>query len=486
MALRLVNLKSNSLLANLIKPILRNEEDLVAIKHLIRCFSSSSDPKLANISSVHSDNEHGKKKNNNRVNFGLFFDIDGVLVRGKKLLPRTRDCLKMITDPNGNFIVPTVFLTNAGNEMRSSKATKLSSLLGVDVKPEQVVMSHSPLRIMNQFHNKRCLISGQGPIIEIAKNLGFKSVITVDELRQYYPQLDVVDHKRRNFKPCVLSRYFPPIEAIILFGESIRWETNLQLLIDVLMCNGKLDSKPKAFPSRNMPVIACNADMVWMAEAHMPRFGHGTFLHCLEQVYKKLSGNELEYSAIVGKPSEVTYYYAENVIQAQANQMGLGKIERLYAVGDNLDTDIYGANLYNQILENNNRQRDKMKITNQYKKLSMANSSDSTTSTTTTTTAATTSSTTSMDKTSSADIVTNELIDGTSQTLLLAHSIKSILVRTGVYQADENQPFNMDGNELKLAHKDTLVDNSLVKPHFIANDVYDAVQLVFELENLRN
>jgi hypothetical protein len=231
-----------------------------------------------------------------------------------------------------------------------------------------------------------------------------------------------------------------------------------------------------------MPVIACNADMVWMAEAHMPRFGHGTFLHCLEQVYRKLSGNELEYSAIVGKPSEVTYYYAENVIQTQAKQMGLEKIERIYAVGDNLDTDIYGANLYNQILENNNRQRDKIKLTNQYKKVSMANSSDSTT--TTTSTAATTS--TIMDKTSTADLIINELIDGASQTVSEAHSIKSILVRTGVYQADENQPFNIDGDELKLAHKDTLVENSLVKPHFIANDVYDAVQLVFELENLNN
>ena len=145
MALRLVNLKSNSLLASMVKP--SNEQDLIAIKHLIRYFSDS---KSANISSVHNDN--GKRKNHSHSSFGLFFDIDGVLVRGKKLLPRTRDCLKMITDPNGNFVVPTVFLTNAGNEMRASKATKLSSLLGVDVKPEQVVMSHSPLKIMNQFH----------------------------------------------------------------------------------------------------------------------------------------------------------------------------------------------------------------------------------------------------------------------------------------------------------------------------------------------
>ncbi len=78
----------------------------------------------------------------------------------------------------------------------------------------------------------------------------------------------------------------------------------------------------------------------------MPRFGHGTFLHCLEQIYQKLSGRELKYSAIVGKPSEITYYYAEKMIHQHANMLGFqSKIKRLYAIGDNLDTDIYGANL---------------------------------------------------------------------------------------------------------------------------------------------
>lgn len=131
--------------------------------------------------------------------FGLLFDIDGVLVRGKTLLPHTKQCIRLITDSHGNFRVPTVFVTNAGNELRSTKAAKLSNFLGVYVDPNQVVMSHSPLKLFKQFHNKRCLISGQGPIVEIAKNLGFKSLITVDELRQNYPYLDVVDHKRRNF-----------------------------------------------------------------------------------------------------------------------------------------------------------------------------------------------------------------------------------------------------------------------------------------------
>ena len=293
------------------------------------------------------------------VEFGFLFDIDGVLVRGKSLLPHTKDCMKLLTDKKGNFKVPTVFVTNAGNTLRSVKAASLSNVLGVNVKPDQVVMSHSPLKMLKNFHNKRTLISGQGPIIDIAKNLGFQNIITMDDIRRFQPQLDMVDHKRRNFAPCVLGRYFPPIECIVLFGESVRWETNLQLIIDVLMSNGNLNHIPKDFPSTNLPVLACNTDMVWMAEAKMPRFGHGAFLHCLEQIYHKLSGQDLQYSAIVGKPSEITYYYAEEMLQNHAESLGLNRnLRRLYAVGDNLDTDIYGANIFNQLLDNNKQYRE--------------------------------------------------------------------------------------------------------------------------------
>ncbi len=83
--------------------------------------------------------------------------------------------------------------------MRFSKAQKLSSLLGLNIRPDQVVMSHSPLKLLKKYQDKRCLICGQGPIVEIAKNIGFNNVITIDDLRFYYPQLDVVDHKRRRF-----------------------------------------------------------------------------------------------------------------------------------------------------------------------------------------------------------------------------------------------------------------------------------------------
>lgn len=59
--------------------------------------------------------------------------------------------------------------------------------------------------------------------------------------------------------------------AIILFGEPVRWETNLQLLIDVLLTNGSPGSVYDPQLTAQLPVLACNMDLMWMAEAPSPR-----------------------------------------------------------------------------------------------------------------------------------------------------------------------------------------------------------------------
>ncbi|CAL8129694.1 unnamed protein product [Orchesella dallaii] len=285
------------------------------------------------------------------MKFGLLFDIDGVIVRGRKVLPFAPEAFRHLLDGNGNFRVPTVFVTNAGNLLRHDKAVQLSKWLDTEIHEDQVVMAHSPLRLFQNFHDKRVLVSGQGPVADIAKNLGFTKITTVDEVRQAFPVLDAVDHKRRVSAPSPLEKSFPRIEAIVLFGEPIRWETSLQLLVDVLMTNGLPSEAPKVVPRPHLPILACNMDLQWMAEACMPRFGHGAFLVCLENLYKKITGQDLIYTALIGKPSEITYFHAERMLVKHARKIGInGPIRRIYAVGDNINTDIFGANLYNQYL----------------------------------------------------------------------------------------------------------------------------------------
>ncbi len=49
---------------------------------------------------------------------------------------------------------------------------------------------------------------------------------------------------------------------------------------------------------------------------------------------QKISGHPLQYTAIVGKPSEITYYHAEYLISRHAYDLGYKKpIKRIYAVG---------------------------------------------------------------------------------------------------------------------------------------------------------
>lgn len=66
--------------------------------------------------------------------FGLLFDIDGVLVRGRTPIPAAKQCFRNLVDRNGKYKVPVVFVTNAGNSLRQAKAEHLSHLLDVEVK----------------------------------------------------------------------------------------------------------------------------------------------------------------------------------------------------------------------------------------------------------------------------------------------------------------------------------------------------------------
>uniref|UniRef100_A0A3P9Q8B1 Haloacid dehalogenase like hydrolase domain containing 5 n=1 Tax=Poecilia reticulata TaxID=8081 RepID=A0A3P9Q8B1_POERE len=364
--------------------------------------------------------------------FGLLFDIDGVLVRGRTPIPAAKQCFRNLVDRHGKYKVPVVFVTNAGNCMRQTKAEHLSQLL--EVSPDQVMLSHSPLRIFTQFHKKCVLVSGQGPVEEVAHNLGFEDVVTIDMVREAYPVLDVVDHNRR-------PKDFP-----------IRWETNLQLIIDVLLTNGNLGNTWSSTQYPHIPVLACNMDLLWMAEAKNPRFGHGMFLVCLENLYKKVTGYDLKYEALIGKPSVVTYNYAELLIRQQAEKLGWNTpVKTLYAIGDNPMADIYGANLYNRYLQASKHTKAKVQAK------SCGGGADPT-----------------------AQSVDDHRED-------LPEACSSILVCTGVYSRDQQElpsdpAQTVTEQHIFHGHRDFRFDPTLTQPSFVVQDVKEAVELVFQQE----
>ena len=54
-------------------------------------------------------------------------------------------------------------------------------------------------------------------------------------------------------------------------GEPQRWESYLQLVVDLLVTDGKPTSAPTSIPTEHLPIIACNTDLQFMDRACMPR-----------------------------------------------------------------------------------------------------------------------------------------------------------------------------------------------------------------------
>lgn len=379
----------------------------------------------------------GVRHLSNKSKFGLLFDIDGVIVRGKNVLPPVRESFSRLKGPDGKFRVPTVFVTNSGNALRSEKAADLTKWTGIEVSEDQVIMAHSPLQMFHQFRDKQVLISGQGRIREIAEELGFKKTVTIEELVKNYPNLDYVNKDKRVATSGPVDSNFPTIEGLLLLSEPITWETPLQLMVDLLITNGKPATMPPSIPYPHIPVLACNMDLLWVSEAPIPRYGHGAFLLCLENLYKKVTGKDMAYTALVGKPSEITYYHANHKILDHAKTIGINhNVDTIYAIGDNINTDVFGANLYDKYLARYTKGKGT--------------------------------------KTRTLESLLGKNITGPS-----AKACISILVETGVHKRDSD--FIIDH-----CPRDFLpVEEGLCKPAFIVNDVGCAIDLAFKEENFK-
>ena len=91
------------------------------------------------------------------------FDIDGVLIRGRHVLPAAIRAMEMLYTPDKSQPkVPVAFLTNGGGVTESFKAKELSNWLGVNVTESQVVLSHTPFKsFASQYAEKPILVVGR-------------------------------------------------------------------------------------------------------------------------------------------------------------------------------------------------------------------------------------------------------------------------------------------------------------------------------------
>ncbi|KAF9568087.1 hypothetical protein EC968_003107 [Mortierella alpina] len=288
--------------------------------------------------------------------FNVVFDIDGVLIKGKEVLPGTRAALALLKSNN----VPYIFLTNGGGLKEADKAEQLSRKIGVHISPRQLILSHSPMReLVSKYEDKNVMVVGGNgsDCRHVAQYYGFKHIVTPEEVHSVYPF--VCPSSACEARPVPLAEKYlqnvhRPVEAIMVFHDSVDWGRDLQVMLDALVSrDGYLNTlKTQAelhTTKQTVPLFFSNSDLVWSNEHPNPRFAQGTFRTCLERIFKDMTGQKLEYT-LYGKPMSATYQYAETVLNRIApihrGPNGLPKPRTVYAIGDNPYADIAGANAY--------------------------------------------------------------------------------------------------------------------------------------------
>jgi HAD superfamily hydrolase (TIGR01456 family) len=228
---------------------------------------------------------------------GVVFDIDGVLLRGKKGLDGAGAALRRLYDAN----VPFVCVTNGGGVLEDVKAQEVWKGTGVPLCGSQIVASHTPLRALAKTFTGRTLVLGCRDVVGVARAYGLGDPVTPqmlarDDPTRYpfvsWPQEPLEDPQR-------------PIEGVFVLHDPVDWSTDLQIACDVLRGGWPLGSGSK----QSVPYVACNQDFVFAGAYPVPRFASGAFQRCLASLFHELTGTTLRVTN-VGKPHSITYDYA--------------------------------------------------------------------------------------------------------------------------------------------------------------------------------
>lgn len=272
---------------------------------------------------------------------GLVFDIDGVISRSGRLLCGADTAIQTLQ----TLRIPFVFMTNGGSCSEAEKASELSSLLGTTVAPSQVILAHSPMRLQApRFRDEPVLIVGHSGCLPIARSYGFANAISIQQYQAEHPEM--LPYKKwgelRTAAPGSIP--FPSISAIFQFDDPTDPFNDIQTILDVLTSPfGRVGNSISG--TQSIPYFVSADDLLWSTAAPLPRLGQGAFREMMSSVYESVTGQGLQIT-LYGKPRAVAFAYARKKLLSQSVALGwdAAKMRAIFMVGDNIESDILGAN----------------------------------------------------------------------------------------------------------------------------------------------
>ncbi|KAJ4972285.1 hypothetical protein NE237_005384 [Protea cynaroides] len=299
-----------------------------------------------------------------RPSFGIAFDIDGVILRGRTPIGGSPQALRKLYADSGTLKIPFLFLTNGGGIPESKRASELSKLLGVNILPSQVVQGHSPFRsLVNRYENELVIAVGKGEPAAVMSEYGFKNVLSIDDYSSYFCNIDPLSRYKswaikqevnKNSTSKEVTRrcnvLSDRVQAAFVVSDSVDWSRDIQVLCDILTTGGLPGTERS---NHQPPLYFANDDLEYQAEFPSERLGMGAFRIALEAVFNRIHHSTLEYTSF-GKPNPSVFKNAEEILRLQLSSYcnyqivnngntGSHPFKTLYMIGDNPSVDIKGA-----------------------------------------------------------------------------------------------------------------------------------------------
>ncbi len=294
--------------------------------------------------------KHKHKRNTlSQHTYGICFDIDGVLLRGKQPIPGASTTIEQLLLTHAiqstELPIPFILLTNGGGVTETVKAQQINERLLshslVKLNASHIVQSHTPMQsLVQQYDNKNVLCIGTGELRDVMQNYGFNNVITADQIAAVnlhaLPHLsnELALHDKTEHSTPLTT--IPDIAAILVLHDPVVWDRDMQIILDVLLYNNK-------HSDAQIPLYFSNPDIVFSGHYHAPRLAQGSFRLALQSIYEQISGKKLHYT-LFGKPEQTQFDYAYKKLNQHAQTLNYAGIHRAYMIGDNVHADIAGAN----------------------------------------------------------------------------------------------------------------------------------------------
>lgn len=300
-------------------------------------------------------------------NFAFAFDIDGVLVCGQTALPRARAALQKLNEHS----VPFILLTNGGGLTEAAHAERVGQRLGMCIDEEQFVQSHTPFKLhVDKYKGKNVLVLGGSKdlVKQLAADYGFDQgrILTTSDLTKHHPNIHPFPEmtKAHHDQWGTTSDAYAagdPISVIFVFSSPRDWCLDLQVCLDLLLSRGGvLGTRSPKNGDETLPncgylqddqprLYFCNPDLEWATPFAVSRLAQGAFRAALEGVWAAATkGKGHLHAWTCGKPTSTTYEYGEAVLEKYQRRTvrahgSSSRLETVYMVGDNPESDIRGA-----------------------------------------------------------------------------------------------------------------------------------------------